>query len=148
VNALQLSLILAVRAYRLVLSPILAALFAPLGFGCRFTPTCSGYALEALQTHGAVQGAALAARRLCRCHPWGGSGPDPVPGIELGMAANAIPLPLPARHEWGEGRGEGNSRKNGPPLPSPLLLRREEREKLQQGPELKLNVAAASSHGS
>src|SRR5206468_11670078 len=51
--------------------------------------------------------------------------------IELGKAANADLLPLPTRHEWGEGRGEGNSRKNGPPLPSPLLPRREEREKIE-----------------
>ena len=78
-NVLRSSLILAVRAYRLAVSPILAAAFAPAGLGCRFTPTCSQYALEALQVHGAIQGATLAARRLCRCHPWGGSGHDPVP---------------------------------------------------------------------
>ena len=46
---------------------------------CRFVPSCSTYALEALETHGALRGSALAARRLCRCHPWGGHGFDPVP---------------------------------------------------------------------
>jgi putative membrane protein insertion efficiency factor len=46
---------------------------------CRFVPTCSSYALEALECHGAWRGTGLAVRRLCRCHPWGASGPDPVP---------------------------------------------------------------------
>jgi len=46
---------------------------------CRFVPTCSNYALEALESHGAWHGGGLAMRRLCRCHPWGASGPDPVP---------------------------------------------------------------------
>jgi putative membrane protein insertion efficiency factor len=46
---------------------------------CRFVPSCSTYALEALETHGALRGSALAARRVCRCHPWGGHGFDPVP---------------------------------------------------------------------
>ncbi len=46
---------------------------------CRFQPTCSTYALEAVQTHGALRGGILAVRRIGRCHPWGGSGWDPVP---------------------------------------------------------------------
>jgi putative membrane protein insertion efficiency factor len=46
---------------------------------CRFVPTCSNYALDALEAHGAIRGSALTARRLCRCHPWGGHGWDPVP---------------------------------------------------------------------
>jgi putative membrane protein insertion efficiency factor len=46
---------------------------------CRFSPTCSAYALDALEAHGARRGAWLAARRLARCHPWGGQGWDPVP---------------------------------------------------------------------
>lgn len=46
---------------------------------CRFTPTCSQYALEALRKHGPLRGLYLAARRILRCHPWGGSGYDPVP---------------------------------------------------------------------
>jgi putative membrane protein insertion efficiency factor len=63
---------LPVRGYRLVLSPWV-------GHGCRFQPTCSAYALEALATHGAIKGSWLAARRIARCRPWGGSGIDNVP---------------------------------------------------------------------
>ena len=69
-------LALPVRAYRLFLSPWL-------GMDCRFQPTCSVYALEALEHHGALKGGYLAVHRLCRCHPWGGHGYDPVPGTEL-----------------------------------------------------------------
>lgn len=65
-------LALPVRAYRLVFSPIV-------GFNCRYQPTCSAYALEALDKHGAIKGAWLTIRRIGRCHPWGGSGYDPVP---------------------------------------------------------------------
>ena len=65
-------LALPVRAYRLLLSPWL-------GHGCRFQPTCSAYALDALAQHGAVRGGWLAFRRIARCHPWGGDGFDPVP---------------------------------------------------------------------
>lgn len=61
-----------VQAYRLTLSPWL-------GRRCRFEPSCSQYALEALERHGAFRGSKLAARRISRCHPWGGSGYDPVP---------------------------------------------------------------------
>ncbi|HKA83256.1 MAG TPA: membrane protein insertion efficiency factor YidD [Acidimicrobiales bacterium] len=46
---------------------------------CRFVPTCSNYALDALERHGAIRGSALTLRRLARCHPWGGHGWDPVP---------------------------------------------------------------------
>lgn len=66
---------LPVRAYRLVLSPWV-------GHGCRFQPTCSVYALDALERHGALRGGWLAARRILRCHPLGGSGYDPVPGAD------------------------------------------------------------------
>jgi putative membrane protein insertion efficiency factor len=62
----------ALRAYKLTLSPLI-------GRGCRYLPTCSEYAAEALVSHGPWRGSYLAARRLCRCHPWGGSGYDPVP---------------------------------------------------------------------
>lgn len=64
-----------VRLYRLLISPWL-------GSNCRFQPTCSSYAIEALQTHGVLRGTWLAAKRIGRCHPWGGSGYDPVPGTE------------------------------------------------------------------
>ena len=61
------------RAYKLTLSPLI-------GRQCRFVPTCSEYAAEALIGHGPWRGSALAVKRLCRCHPWGGgSGYDPVP---------------------------------------------------------------------
>ena len=65
-------LALPVRGYRLVFSPWV-------GHGCRFQPTCSAYALEALEAHGALRGGWLALRRILRCHPWGGSGIDNVP---------------------------------------------------------------------
>lgn len=64
--------------YQWTVSPLLAALSGPTG-GCRFTPSCSHYAIEAIRTHGALRGGALAAWRLCRCNPWGGCGEDPVP---------------------------------------------------------------------
>ena len=63
-----------IRVYQVVLSPFL-------GGGCRFQPSCSAYALEAIATHGAWRGGLLAARRLSRCHPLGRSGFDPVPRI-------------------------------------------------------------------
>jgi putative membrane protein insertion efficiency factor len=65
---------LPIKAYRLVLSPWV-------GHNCRYQPTCSCYALEALETHGAVRGGALAVRRLASCNPFGGSGYDPVPPV-------------------------------------------------------------------
>ena len=73
-------LTLAIRAYQLTLSPAQTFLFGTLG-GCRHTPTCSVYAVQALQAHGVRAGTWLAAKRLCRCHPWGGSGHDPVPPL-------------------------------------------------------------------
>ena len=71
-KALAWPLIQLVRIYRLAISPWL-------GGNCRFDPTCSSYAIEALQVHGIFKGTWLAARRIGRCHPWGGSGYDPVP---------------------------------------------------------------------
>jgi uncharacterized protein len=61
-----------VRAYRLLLSPWW-------GRHCRFTPTCSEFALEALERHGSLKGSWLAMRRIARCHPWHAGGFDPVP---------------------------------------------------------------------
>lgn len=78
-NPVQAILIFFVRCYRAAISPVLTTLFGPMGCGCRFHPTCSVYALEALRTHGAWRGSLLTLRRLGRCHPWGGSGEDPVP---------------------------------------------------------------------
>jgi len=68
----------AIRAYQLTISPAQVFLFGA-GAGCRYTPSCSEYAAEALREHGMVKGTALAAKRICRCHPWGGCGHDPVP---------------------------------------------------------------------
>jgi hypothetical protein len=81
VNLLQQVLMFAVRLYRWTLSPAKVFLFGP-GCGCRFEPSCSAYALEALRVHGALAGSWLAARRVCRCHPWGACGHDPVPDKE------------------------------------------------------------------
>ena len=61
-----------VRSYQVVMAPLT-------GGTCRFTPSCSAYAIEAIHRHGAARGLWLAARRIARCHPWGGFGHDPVP---------------------------------------------------------------------
>jgi putative membrane protein insertion efficiency factor len=60
------------RGYQLLVSPML-------GQNCRFYPSCSSYAIEALEVHGAAHGGFLALRRVCRCHPWHAGGVDPVP---------------------------------------------------------------------
>jgi len=75
-------LIFAIQAYQLTISPAQIFLFGATA-GCRFTPTCSQYAMDAIQARGALAGGALAARRICRCHPWGGCGHDPVPKKEF-----------------------------------------------------------------
>ncbi len=67
-----------VWTYQKTLSPVLPAIFGP-GCGCRFAPTCSHYAAEALRTHGALAGTWLAVRRLLRCQPLHPGGFDPVP---------------------------------------------------------------------
>ena len=72
---------LAIRAYQLAISPALNLLFGA-NTGCRFTPSCSHYARQALLEHGVLTGGALAAKRICRCHPWGGCGHDPVTNAE------------------------------------------------------------------
>jgi putative membrane protein insertion efficiency factor len=67
-----------IRIYQITLSPLLVAIGGP-GSGCRFQPTCSEYLLQAVETHGALRGSWLGLKRIGRCHPWGGSGHDPVP---------------------------------------------------------------------
>jgi putative membrane protein insertion efficiency factor len=62
----------AIRAYQLMLSPLFAG-------SCRYYPSCSAYAAEAVRRHGVLRGSWLGMRRLARCHPFGGSGVDPVP---------------------------------------------------------------------
>lgn len=64
--------ILLIRFYQAAISPYTPA-------ACRFSPTCSSYSLEALQIHGLFKGSWLAIKRIGKCHPWGGSGYDPVP---------------------------------------------------------------------
>ena len=65
-------LILPIRFYQRFISPLTPP-------ACRYTPTCSQYAVEAIRRHGPVRGLWLAIKRISRCHPWGGSGYDPVP---------------------------------------------------------------------
>ena len=67
-----LILIIPIKAYQILISPLL-------GPSCRFTPTCSQYAVEAIQKYGPIKGSWLAFKRIIRCHPWGGCGHDPVP---------------------------------------------------------------------
>jgi uncharacterized protein len=69
---LSLPFILLIKLYQWIISPWL-------GPKCRYTPTCSNYAAEALKKHGLFKGLWLAIKRISRCHPWGGSGYDPVP---------------------------------------------------------------------
>lgn len=78
-----------VKGYRQFISPLTPP-------SCRYQPTCSGYALEALEKHGAVKGSWLALRRILRCHPWGGSGYDPVP---LPGSADRTPEVVETRSE-------------------------------------------------
>ena len=73
--AVRQTLLAAIKVYRVTLSPWL-------GRQCRYLPTCSVYAEEAIQRFGAGRGSWLALKRLGRCHPWGGSGYDPVPEAE------------------------------------------------------------------
>lgn len=86
--------VLPIRFYQLVISPLLPKT-------CRYLPTCSSYAIEAVLVHGIVRGSLLAAKRILRCHPWGGSGYDPVPPKGETRAHGE-------RHEEREERGPGD----------------------------------------
>ncbi len=82
-------LVFCIRAYQAGVSPLLPA-------SCRFTPTCSEYARQAVEMHGAARGSWLAAKRIGRCHPFGGRGPDPVPDVE-GEDAWTVGETIPGR---------------------------------------------------
>ena len=71
-NFLKFLLIIPIKIYQILISPLL-------GPHCRFTPTCSQYAVEAIEKHGPIKGIWLTIKRIARCHPWGGCGHDPVP---------------------------------------------------------------------
>ncbi|RYE78971.1 MAG: membrane protein insertion efficiency factor YidD [Oxalobacteraceae bacterium] len=79
------------RGYQLLVSPML-------GQNCRFYPSCSHYAVEALQVHGTVRGSWLALRRLGRCHPWNDGGVDPVPPAGTGRQAPSLPTACGCKH--------------------------------------------------
>lgn len=72
VKLLALPFILLIKIYQLLISPLFPS-------SCRYTPTCSNYTLEALKKYGILKGGWLGIKRILRCHPWGGSGYDPVP---------------------------------------------------------------------
>ena len=83
----------AVRVYQWTLRPVIGA-------NCRFSPSCSEYAVEALRTHGALRGAGLAGWRILRCNPWNEGGYDPVPACDCHTTdGTAPPLPRDARAE-------------------------------------------------
>ena len=91
-RALALPLILLVKAYQLVVSPLTGA-------SCRFYPSCSAYALTALERHGVFRGTWLTVRRLLRCHPWNPGGVDHVPERrDQSVAAVAPVTGHPATH--------------------------------------------------
>ena len=69
---LSFLLVIPIKLYQLLISPIL-------GPNCRYHPTCSQYSIEAINKHGPFKGSWLAIKRISSCHPWGGSGHDPVP---------------------------------------------------------------------
>ncbi|HKS37046.1 MAG TPA: membrane protein insertion efficiency factor YidD [Verrucomicrobiae bacterium] len=90
-NPVQHILVFAIRVYRCGLSPIKTALLGA-SARCRYTPSCSAYGLEAIQRHGAISGSWLALKRVCRCHPWGGCGHDPVPETRLNVPDFKLPV--------------------------------------------------------
>lgn len=96
-RALAAALSAPIRAYRYAISPMLPP-------SCRFVPSCSEYALEAIRSHGPLSGAWLAAARVCRCHPWTAGGVDPVPavrapGIHSPLRASNVRWPAALRGE-------------------------------------------------
>lgn len=104
----QRLLILLLIAYRAVVSPLY-------GQVCRFFPSCSAYALEAVTVHGAVRGSYLAVRRLVRCHPWNSGGLDPVPEGHRRWPQDRIPRIVVLNHPdrfWTDSAGPDGPRPN------------------------------------
>ena len=94
-RAAQEVVIFVVRSYRWTLSPLKNAVLGSTGC-CRFSPTCSQYAIEAVSRIGVVRGGTLSLKRICRCHPWGGCGQDPVPSARPGKGLSGdAKLPIP-----------------------------------------------------
>ena len=87
---MRLLLIGLLKAYRAVISPIY-------GQVCRYHPSCSAYALEAVTVHGSLRGSWLAGRRLARCHPWAAGGYDPVPPAPSLPSATSASTSVPSR---------------------------------------------------
>jgi putative membrane protein insertion efficiency factor len=93
VNLFRGTILFGLRLYRWVISPVLSVLAGP-GCGCRYHPTCSVYAMEAVKRFGVWRGGWLTVKRLARCHPWGGFGDDPVPDrVETSGRGKAPPAP-------------------------------------------------------
>lgn len=88
-NIAQHILVFGVRLYQWLVSPVLRLTFGPLA-RCRFEPSCSAYAIEALRNHGALVGTWLALKRIGRCQPWGSCGHDPVPPKTLQIKPNIV----------------------------------------------------------
>ena len=82
------------RAYRFAISPLY-------GQVCRYHPSCSAYALEAVTVHGSLRGSWLAVRRVARCHPWAAGGYDPVPPPKVPRTSGATPLSRPSTQTRG-----------------------------------------------
>ena len=99
-NVLQVILIGLIHIYRYVISPAKVFLFGPYA-KCRYTPSCSEYALQAIRQEGVIRGFWLSATRICRCHPWGGCGYDPVPEAERSVATDTpnASLSVPVQKE-------------------------------------------------
>ena len=87
---MRVVLIALLRAYRFAISPLY-------GEVCRYYPSCSAYALEAVTVHGSVRGSWLAVRRVGRCHPWAEGGLDPVPPRPASRPGAATPAPTPTQ---------------------------------------------------
>ncbi len=102
-----------IRAYQWVISPVIHTICGP-NSGCRFTPSCSQYFLEAAMKHGAIRGSVLGIKRICRCHPRGGFGHDPVPGKLPRRGKSPVPEPPDADGENSGGQCERSALYHSP----------------------------------